>query len=237
MTDARRPRRSGDRAAVLLALILVAVGSLGWWLYLRPELRSDLSGLRALPPELGSWRSRDLPMDAAVESMLDADLSVQRVYLHPFGEIIWLYLGYYGTTRGGSPEHLPSTCYQSQGWQITSRRRIAIDARTGLRANEYVVQREGETRLVHFWYRSHRGTGILGQLGLALDHALGQFFSQRADGALVRISTPLAQVDELVTARSRLTTFATLLEQQLEPRWPTESPARVGEPRGRREGA
>jgi len=237
MTHARPPRRSGDRAGALLALILVAVGSLGWWLYLRPELRSDLDGLRTLPPELGLWRARDLPMDTAVESMLDADLSVQRVYLHPFGEIVWLYLGYYGTTRGGSPEHLPSTCYQAQGWQITSRRRIDIDRATGLRANEYVVERDGEARLVHFWYRSHRGTGILGQLGLAFDHALGQFVSQRADGALVRISTPLAQLDELVTARSRLSTFATLLEQQLGPRWPTESPVGIGEANGRREGA
>ena len=108
-------------------------------------------------------------------NVLEADLNLQRAYVHPAGELIWLYIGYYGTRRGGRPEHNPSGCYTGAGWGIEATRQIDVTPEQGLRVNEYRVERAGERRLVHFWYRSHRRTGMLGGLDQNIDRTIGVF--------------------------------------------------------------
>ena len=207
--------------------MLVAVGCLAWWLSLRPVLVVDSSELAGLPSQVDAWRSFEIPLEEAVESMLQADFNLQRAYVHPLGDVIWLYVGYYGSERGGRPEHLPRTCYRAHGWKIVAQRVVEIDPQLGLRANEYVVEREGQLRLVHFWYRSHRGTGILSMLGLSVDHLFGRFLGQRADGALIRISTRLESPEELVEARGKLAGFGAALEALLADHWPSEAPVQT----------
>ncbi len=219
--------RSEQPGVTAAAIVLVAVGCIAWWLSLRPVLNVDSRELAGLPSQVEAWSSVDIPLDTAVESMLRADFNLQRAYVHPLGDVIWLYVGYYGTARGGRPEHLPRTCYRAHGWIIAAQRELEIDPRLGLRANEYVVEREGQVRLVHFWYRSHRGTGILSMLGLSVDHLFGRFLGRRADGALVRISTVLESPDELVTVRSKLAGFGVVLDALLADRWPTEVPVQT----------
>jgi EpsI family protein len=216
---------SEQRTVTATAIVLVAVGCVAWWLSLRPVLEVDSRELARLPSQVDAWSSIDIPLEEAVESMLEADFNLQRAYVHPLGDVIWLYVGYYGSDRGGRPEHLPQTCYRAHGWSITAQRAIEIDPRLGLRVNEYVVEREGQVRLVHFWYRSHRGTGRLSVMGLTVDHLFGRFMGRRADGALVRISTRLESPEELVAARSKLAGFGAVFDALLAERWPTETAA------------
>jgi len=206
--------------AAVLAL-LVAVGAAAWWLELRPEPRAEPASLGELPPELGLWVGEDLPLEQAVESMLDATFNVQRVYMGLDDELLWLYVGYYSTRRGGTPEHVPRVCYVSAGWEIERHRVVPVEGDPDLRVNELIVSQGGERRLVHYWFRSFRSTGLLSPLRLEIDHALGRLTEGRADGALVRLSTPLSRGDEQV-ARSLLQRFALELEPALGRAWPPE---------------
>lgn len=215
---------------LLLCLLLLGVGALAWWLQLQPPLRVDASALATLPNQVGAWTSRDVPLESAVEAELRADMNLQRLYVHPTGEAVWLYLGYYGTARGGRPEHTPRGCYTGAGWGIESTRILDADPEGSLRVNEYVVERDGERQLVHFWYRSHRRTGLLGGLDQNVDRLLGRLLEGRADGALVRLSTPLPPGEE-VAARSRLLGFAAALDPLLGARWPDETAASLDAPR------
>jgi EpsI family protein len=210
----------------LLCALLVGVGALAWWLQLQPPLHVDASALAALPGRIGAWTSRDVPLDHAVEAELRADLNLQRVYVVPTGEFIWLYVGYYGTARGGRPEHTPRGCYTGAGWGIESARSLDVDPKGALRVNEYVVERDGKRQLVHFWFRSYRKTGLLGGLDQNLDRLVGRVLEGRADGALVRLSAPLEPGDEVAT-RGRLLDFAATLDPLLAARWPDETPTRA----------
>lgn len=204
-----------------LVLLLLAVGAAAWSFVLRPPLRVDSTKLAELPHQLGEWTSVDVPLEQSVESMLRADFNLQRAYTHPLGDRVWLYLGYYGTERGGQPEHTPADCYRAHGWEIRERRTLAVDP--ALRVNEYLVEQGRERHLVHFWFRSYRSTGLLGGFDQTLDRLAGRLFAGRADGSLVRLSTPVADGD-LIPSRSRLLHFAAELDQQLAAHWPVESP-------------
>ena len=60
---------------------------------------------------------------------------------------------------------------------------------------------------------------MLGGLDQNLDRLLGRLLEGRADGAFVRISTPL---DDEVLARGRLLSFAARLDPLFAERWPVE---------------
>ncbi len=207
---------------VAVAAAVLAVGALAWWLEMRPALVVDASPLAGLPRTAGSWRSVDMPVDSAVESVLHADFNLQRAYFsRPGGDPVWVYVGYYGTERGGRPEHVPRGCYTGAGWDIESAHIVGAQGDSGRRLNEYRVERAQERQLVHFWYRSARRTGIVGGIDQRLDQILGRIQTGRADGALVRLSTRLGPQGES-EARARLFALGNELDGQLGRYWPVE---------------
>ena len=209
---------------VALAAAVLAVGALAWWLQTRPALLVDPSPLASLPRSAGAWRSEEMPLASAVESILRADFNLQRAYYDgPDATPVWLYIGYYGTERGGRPEHIPRGCYTGAGWDIASAREIVAGDGSPRRMTEYRVERGGERQLVHYWYRSARRSGMIGGVDQRLDQILGRLSQGRADGALIRLSTPL-RADGETPARARLVALGDELERQLAQHWPIERP-------------
>lgn len=216
-----------ERVSLWLTIPFLAVfGGVSWFLLLQEPLDVDAGRLGELPLEVGEWVGDDIDLDSGVEEILDADYNLQRRYLHPLGDFVWLYLGYYGTERGGRPEHTPWQCYPSAGWEIV--RSGVIDAvplagRPPIRANELLVERSGQLRLVHFWYQSVRRSGMLGGLDQTFDRFVSRIRFGRADGSLVRFSTPVAPTEDEETARSRLRVFAREIFPLLDDHWPEEA--------------
>jgi EpsI family protein len=207
-----------------LAAAVLAVGALAWWLQTRPGLVVDASPLASLPSTVGTMRSVEMPVESAVESILRADFNVQRAYVPPpKADPIWVYIGYYGTERGGRPEHVPRGCYIGAGWDIESASVVGAGDGTDRRMNEYLVEKAGERQLVHFWYRSARRTGMIGGIDQRLDQIVGRIRTGRADGALIRVSTTLTSGGES-EARARLLGFGSELDRQLAQHWPVERP-------------
>ena len=208
----------------LIVLLLVAVGALAWRLEFRPTLRADTSPLSSLPVQLADWHGRDLPLEEGAEAMLRADSNVLRAYTDSSGDLVWAYVGYYGTTRGGRPEHTPAACYEAHGWSILERRVFPVPGTPRLQLTEYLVEQGEARQLVQFWFRSYRSTGMIGAWDQTLDRFLGRLREGRADGALVRVSMPIAAAAVVESVRARLLSFAAILDSQLALHWPTETP-------------
>lgn len=215
----------------LLALVLVVAGVGSWTLRLREPLEVHAESLDAIPMELAGWSGRDIPLEETVERMLRADRNVQRVYLDAAGGIVWLYVGYYGTARGGRSEHSPFVCYPAAGFAIDDDATRTIDVPHGGRVTEIRVDRDGDRRLVHFWYRSSRSPHLASELAHAWDRFVGRIVDGRADGAFVRISAPLDDLDE-DSVRARLFRFGVALDAELAAHWPSER-SRVARVRAR----
>jgi EpsI family protein len=220
---------------LLLAVLLIGTGICSWLLLLQPALRVDPTPLESFPYQIDGWEGAPIELDDEVTAMLRADQNVMRVYWNaPETHHVWLYIGYYGTERGGRPEHIPEVCYPSAGWMIRDARELTIVEANHLTADEFVVEREGDRQLVQFWYRSSRRTGIHDGFGSLSDRILNRVLHGRADGALIRISTPIDD-GGIEPARERLRGFAAAVERLLPGHWPREfapgtSPAAAGEP-------
>jgi EpsI family protein len=183
--------------------------------------------LRQLPAELAGWQAVDIPMDQDVADMLRADANVQRAYVHSLGYVIFVYVGYYGTARGGTPEHTPEMCYPAQGWKVVQSVSVDLGGEGGLAAREFVVEKNGERRLVHFWYRTEDKTGIQSTASLRWSHFWSRLAAGRGDGALVRLDTPI-EYGDVDGARQKLVAMDRALESALAEVWPTESVAEPG---------
>ena len=202
--------------------LMLLTGIASWWLLLRPAVEHDAAVFDALPTELNGWRSVDLAIDEAVSDMLAADHNVQRAYLHSLGYLIFVYVGYYGTERGGTPEHTPDICYPAQGWQIVESMIQRAGGQGGFDLREFVVEQAGERRLVHYWYRTGSQSGLTSVVGLRLRHVVDRMTENRGDGALVRLSTPLDS-SNIASARTRLFSMDRVVEEALVGLWPNDS--------------
>ncbi len=214
---------NGERWMTIgLALVVLATGAVSWDVYLSTPLAVQAETLAEIPIEIANWHGENIAIETGIAEMLDADFNIQRVYQHPIGGILWLYVGYYGTERGGRPEHTPWVCYPSNGWKIVRQSVVEIGGAENLRANEIVVERNGETRLVHFWYQSYRRAGMLGDFDQALERLHNRVLDGRADGSLVRLSTPIEGPLSEPGARTRLMQFAREIAPLLREHWPDE---------------
>ena len=219
--------RSETIQTALLAVLLVAAGLLSWRLALRPPLDVQAESLSTIPRTLEPWTGKDIPVEDTVERMLRADYHVQRAYVNPVGEVVWLYVGYYGTDRGGRSEHTPWQCYPSAGWAVLDGQTEIVEDVNGRGAYEIIVERGDTRRLVHFWYQSHRSTGLVRAVEHAVDRVVGRLFTGRGDGAFVRVSTPLggpAGASSREAARAKLLAFGAEIDRELKARWPNEAP-------------
>lgn len=211
----------------LIALLVVA-GAVSWGFQLRDSLHVDTDPLADLPPYVLGWEGLDIPLEGTVEEMLRADDHVQRRYFDPAGGLVWLYIGYYGTARGGRSEHAPWECYPTAGWEIVEAHTQKLPVAADEEIQEIVVRRAGEERLVHFWYRTSRTDHVVGELAHAWDRFLGRLTIGRADGAFVRLSTPL-RGESVESGRARLRSFGQALDPQLTAHWPRETGTDAGQ--------
>ena len=214
--------RAGE-LGVLLAVLLLT-GAAAWWLLLRPVPETNPHALDALPSTLDGWQAVDIEIDQAVTEMLNADHNVQRAYHHPLGYTVFVYIGYYGAARGGVPEHTPDVCYPSQGWKIVESQGQIVGGRDGLALHEYLVENGNARRLVHFWYRTSRSSGITSILALRIRQFLGRLTNEGTDGSLIRLSIALRD-SNIETARQQLFSLDLRVEAELDKVWPDEKPA------------
>ncbi len=217
---------SRNLEASLLLTVLLLTGAASWWLMLRPTTTHDPKVFDALPTHLQGWSAFDIELDESISEMLGADHNVQRAYVHPLGYQVFVYVGYYSTQRGGTPEHTPDVCYPAQGWGIQQESIRRVGGNEGFDLQEFIVQKGDERRIVHFWYRTGVRSGIISVLGLRMSHFWGRLTENRGDGALVRLSTRISG-DDVDEARSRLYGLDSVVERAIADLWPREAAAEV----------
>lgn len=174
----------------------------------RAEITVARSEFKAFPMTAGAWSATaDSPLDDEVLKVLGVDDYVSRVYYQPDGAAVGLYMGFYGSQRQGDTIHSPQNCLPGAGWEAVAEGRLRLANADGqgrdIIVNRYIVQKGLERQLVLYWYQSH-GRVVASEYWSKFYLITDAIRTNRTDGSMVRVISPIAAGDETGASAERL---------------------------------
>jgi len=185
--------------------------------------------LDRVPRRILELEGRDDHFEESVYQVLNADVHLLREYRGPGDRQVWLYVGYYGTAKGGRPSHVPQACYTGQGFSIIEWTKVPAPSPDPIgkaspegtrRVNKMHVKRGNDHQLVLFWYQS-KDRVLADGIEQNLHRLKNRVLYNRDDGAFVRLSTTM-DPDNAAEALGILQHFAGELLKLLPAYWPEE---------------
>jgi EpsI family protein len=154
-------------------------------------------GFAEFPLQIGDrWRGQELGIGKAILDVLKVDDYMMRLYQGPREEPVWLYVGFYKTQRTGGSYHSPLNCLPGAGWTIQSREIVPVPvADRTLHVNQVFIQKGLDRQLILYWYQD-RSRIIASEYWAKVYLVWDAMTKNRTDGALVRISVPVASTTE-----------------------------------------
>ncbi len=211
---------------IISVSLLVIAGTIAFPIAWGSDVVVAKVNLDHLPRQILGFEGRDDRFDESVYRVLNADYHVLREYRSDGDRGVWLYIGYYGTTKGGRPSHVPQACYTGQGFSIVEWTGLRSPVGVGT-LNKMHVKRGNEHQLVLFWHQS-RDTVLADGIEQNLHRLKNRLLYNRDDGAFVRLSTSMSPDNE-AEALARLQDFAAELLKLLPAYWSEERPAQIAD--------
>ena len=178
------------------------------------------TNLEKIPMQLIDYQATEDYFPEAVYKELDADKHIYRHYRSSDGRQIDLYIGYYGTSKGGRTPHNPFACFSGAGWAITDSGTIDLNTSQNAAVNYFFTNKSGTYQVVFHWYQ--RADKIISDgWKMNLDRFRGLLFHNRNDGAFVRISVATDQ-QHLKEATNLAKAFTAQVVTLLPTYWPEE---------------
>jgi len=182
------------------------------------------TNLENLPMEIAGFKATEDSFPNSVYKELNADRHVYRHYVNTEGKQVDLYIGYYGTAKGGRTGHNPYACLPSAGWAITDSKDVKVNAKSypeGVKVN-FVLAGKGDIyETVLHWYQS-AGTKVLSTgIQQNIERFIGRVLYNRNDGAFIRVSV-LSNQEKLGEASTLARLFAENVLDILPKYWPIE---------------
>ena len=182
------------------------------------------TNLENIPLQIGPYTGKEEFFSKNVYDALHADCHVYRHYHSPDDGSVTLYVGYYGTAKGGRTGHNPFACLPASGWGIREKGTILLKPSyqpEGVLLNYILSEKGGVYNIVIHWYQSS-GTKVLATgLQQNIQKFLGKVFRNRDDGAYVQISS-LGNEGEIENKLDLIKSFSLHLLEFLPAYWPEE---------------
>lgn len=216
------------RYSVLVSVaILASAGTLTFRIASGSDVVVTKVNLDRIPRHILGSDGRDDRFEERIYRVLNADFHLLREYRGTAAPPIWMYIGYYGTAKGGRPSHVPQSCYTGQGFSIVEWTKVPAPNGGDRTINKMHVRRGNEHQLVLFWFQS-KETVLADGIEQNLNRLKNRLLYNRDDGAFIRLSTSM-DPDEEGKAFALLQDFAAELLRLLPAYWPEERPAQIVE--------
>ncbi len=178
-----------------------------------------------LPMEINGYKAVEARHPESVYEVLNADKHVYRHYVGDQGKQLDLYIGYYGTAKGGRSSHLPEGCLPGAGWGIVERSDIMVpmDGASQGPALNYILSRKSHQYqcMIH-WYQSAGDKILSSGIQMNIQRFIGRVFHNRNDGAFVQVSRIVAS-HEIDQAKEEIAQFSGHIVSLLPEYWPVEN--------------
>ncbi|TGU70461.1 EpsI family protein [Geomonas terrae] len=208
---------------VTALILLVLTGAVSSLLAYRPVPVVVATNLEKLPMEIDGYHAVEDTFPESVYKELNADKNIYRHYRSADGRVIDLYIGYYGTAKGGRTGHNPYSCLPSAGSAIVETGTIDCTMSTGktARVNVIVARKDELNTVLLHWYQTGGTTVASSSLYQNLGRLVNRVMHNKDDGAYIQISQAAAD-GNVAQAKQHVRVFAGKLLDSLPAAWPVE---------------
>jgi EpsI family protein len=210
-----QPARAWIRFGLAAALLL------GAFAFLQARtLKENIpprQALSAFPLLLGEWQGREIPIAPEILEVLGAGEFMTRFYWRSAEEPpIDFFVAYFPSQRTGDTIHSPRNCLPGAGWAPLESGRMQVTGPDGriVTVNRYIIGKGLERQLVLYWYQAH-GRVIASEYRAKIYLVLDSLRTNRSDGGLVRVITPIQSSESPDTAEQRAVAFAARILPEL----------------------
>jgi EpsI family protein len=174
-------------------ILLIVTGAVVLKLHNGADVVVYQKNLDKFPCTINGIQSVDIPLEESVIKELDPDVYVFRYYILKDGSRINVYIGYYGTQKGGRSSHNPDACYPGAGWAIMNESNSTISIensgkRSDIVLNTLRVTKGDEQQLVYHWYQTDKSIVVANGIQQNLYRFRNRLLYNRDDGAFIRVS-------------------------------------------------
>jgi EpsI family protein len=196
--------RAGYKKIILLTACFVLAA---YAVHQKPASRLNVkkTSLSTALEEIKGWQSyKQIPIDDKIVNALELDDYVNQQYVNG-NESVFLYIGYYKTTKKLGALHDPLVCFPGQGWNVSdnTKSQWVLNPDTGekISFSSMIVTKGSQKELVIYWFQSY-------------DEAKPDTFSQKItsfwkriqnkgeDNAFVRITVHMGDNNSLESSKT-----------------------------------
>lgn len=175
-------------------------------------VRSKLIGL---PYDVAPKSVKILPLERAVENVLNADDYVVANINSGTPESVNLYVAYLDSQRDDRGWHSPQQCIPGGGWRIVEHTIENTQLSDGtFEYNRLTIQKNDIQQLVYYWYQQ-RGRSMASEWTVKYYLVYDAIFQGRTDGAMVRLLTPMFPGEAKDAPDKRLMAYVDKVKQTL----------------------
>jgi EpsI family protein len=195
----------------LSAIVVLGATAIFLQGHVRSEVFPPRRPLSDFPAELDNRVSRDVPLPQDTLDILGNGDFLLRVYMdkdrrRPY---IDMFLAYFPSQRAGDTIHSPRHCLPGAGWLPveSSRIEVSVAGHAPFPANRYLIAKGPDRQLVLYWFWAH-DRGVASEYWAKYYLVADSIHTNRSDGSLVRLTTPMAPGEKIESAQQRLLAFA-----------------------------
>lgn len=191
---------------------------------IRPSPVVARTNLEYLPKEIAGYKGVDDTFPESVNRELNTDKQLYRHYRSSDGSQFDLYIGYYGTAKGGRTGHNPYACLPGAGWAIVDSRKTGIrqpNNSSDTELNYVKARRNGVNTVMLHWYQTAGTKVVSSGIQQNIEKFWGCLLHNRNDGAFVQITMQVPD-ESVVAAEVKISDFAGHVLQLLPSYWPVE---------------
>jgi len=216
--------RNFEKSYCISLVILLVAAVFAFFVSMRGQPVVIETNLERLPMEIMGLRAVIDSFPESVYRELNADKHIYRHYRSGDGRQVDLYIGYYGTAKGGRTGHNPYACFTGAGWGIVDDGIVKIKVPgtdKTIKINYILFQKGHIYNVVLHWYQSDKDKILATGIQMNIRRFISRVLYNRNDGAFVRVSAYTSQ-EGIQEAKNELESFAGEVVSLLPHYWPVE---------------
>jgi EpsI family protein len=204
-------KKAADMKNLRFLTVVLLLAATGLLLSMRPAVDRNPPSepLSQLPIIIAGWAGSNQQVDQDTLDVLGAGDVLSRVYTrgdqpYPIG----LFIAYFPTQRTGQTIHSPKHCLPGAGWVFESSTSVDLTDVNGKphRVGEYIIAQGAAKQFVIYWYQAH-GRSVANEYMAKIRMVVDAIRTNRTDGALVRVITPISSSEDTSAAKIRAEKF------------------------------